>query len=182
MIYGERVRLRGVEREDLPHFVRWLNDPEVRRGLTLYRPLSLAEEEEWFRSLMKQPPDERSLAIEVREGDSWRLIGNSSLMNIDWRNRSAEVGLFIGEKRYWGRGYGTEVLRLWLRHGFETLNLNRIYLRVYANNPRAVHVYENIGFVLEGRLRQALYQDGKYHDILLMSVLRSEWNSQKDGG
>ncbi|RME88009.1 MAG: N-acetyltransferase [Anaerolineae bacterium] len=178
MIYGERVRLRAVEREDLPHFVRWLNDPEVQRGLTLYRPLSLAEEEQWFENLAQQPRDERPLAIEIREGEEWRLVGNSSLMHIDWRNRSAEVGLFIGEKRYWDRGYGSEVLRLWLRYAFETLNLNRVYLHVHANNRRAVHVYEKVGFVLEGRLRQAVYQDGEYHDVLVMSVLRSEWKSE----
>jgi RimJ/RimL family protein N-acetyltransferase len=68
-------------------------------------------------------------------------------------------------------------MRLLLKHGFETLNLHRIFLRVYETNPRAIRTYEKVGFVHEGRMRQALYRQGQYHDILLMSVLRPEWDS-----
>jgi RimJ/RimL family protein N-acetyltransferase len=85
------------------------------------------------------------------------------------------VGIFIGEKSLWNQGYGTEVMKLLLKHGFHTLNLNRIALEVYENNPRAVRSYEKAGFVHEGCKRQGMYKDGHYIDILLMSVLRSEW-------
>lgn len=175
MIYGEKVRLRAIERADLPYFVQWLNDPQVRMYLISDLPISLASEEQWFENVLKSPPEEQPFAIEVQEGDSWRLIGNASFSHIDWHARSAEVGLFIGEKAYWDKGYGTQVMQLMLRHGFETLNLNRIYLQVFADNLRAIRCYEKVGFVLEGRLRQAAYRRGAYQDVLLMSILRSEW-------
>jgi diamine N-acetyltransferase len=125
--------------------------------------------------MLKRPPHEHPFVIEVREGDKWRPIGNCGFHNLDWRCRSAEVGIMIGEKNYWNRGYGTDAMRLLLKHGFGTLNLNRIYLYVYQNNPRAIRTYEKAGFVHEGVRRQAAYKDGQYIDILMMSVLRSEW-------
>ena len=103
------------------------------------------------------------------------MIGNSGFFNIDWRNRGAELGIVIGDKAYWNKGYGTEVMRLLLHHGFTTLNLHRIFLRVFEGNPRAIRAYEKAGFVHEGRMRQAEFRDGKYLDVLLMSVLRPEW-------
>jgi RimJ/RimL family protein N-acetyltransferase len=175
MIYGERVRLRHVEKDDLPHFVGWLNDPEVSHGLLIHTPLSMAEEESWFENMLKNPIDERPLVIEVMEDDEWRMIGNSGYHNLEWRNRNAELGIFIGDKTYWDQGYGTEVVKLLLRHGFSTLNLHRIYLRVFEDNPRAIRSYEKAGFVHEGRLRQDEFHDGQFHDVLFMSVLRPEW-------
>jgi diamine N-acetyltransferase len=175
MIYGDRIRLRHAEREDLPMFVAWLNDPEVRQGLALYLPLSQAEEEGWFEKALKAPPPERPLVIEAKGDENWKTIGNSGFHNVDWRNRNAELGIVIGEKRYWNRGYGTETMRLLLAHGFKTLNLHRIYLRVFENNPRAIRAYEKAGFVLEGKQRQAEYQDGIYLDVIFMSVLKPDW-------
>ncbi|RME07861.1 MAG: N-acetyltransferase [Anaerolineae bacterium] len=178
MISGEGIRLRAVEEVDLPLFVRWLNDPEVRRGITVYRPLSLAAERRWFEAALQRPPDERPFVIEVCSQGEWVAIGNIGLHRIDWRNRSAEVGIMIGEKEYWNQGYGRAAMRLMLSHAFDTLNLQRVSLQVYANNPRAIRSYEKSGFVLEGRLRQAHYQDGVYHDVLVMSVLRPEWQDR----
>ena len=175
MIYGTRVRLRHTEENDLPLFVEWLNDPEVRRGLMLHLPLSIAEEKEWFENMLKSPQDERPLVIEAQTDDGWTMIGNSSFLNLDWRNRNAELGIFIGDKSFWDQGYGTEVMRLLLTHGFATLNLHLIYLRVYENNQRAIRVYEKNGFVEDGRLREMIYQEGKYLDVIFMSVLRNEW-------
>jgi diamine N-acetyltransferase len=175
MIYGERIRFRAVEREDLPRFVAWLNDPEVLQGLLLYLPLSLNDEENWYESMMKRPTDEHPMVIEIQQADEWLPVGNCGFVNIDWRSRSGEVGIFIGEKRLWNRGYGTDAMRLLLQHGFHTLNLNRIALDVYDTNLRAVRSYEKAGFVHEGRKRRAIFKDGEYIDILQMSVLREEW-------
>jgi RimJ/RimL family protein N-acetyltransferase len=175
MLYGNRIRLRGDERNDLPKFVEWLNDPEVRRYLSMNLPISQAAEENWFENMLKHPPEEQSLGIEIKNGEDWELIGNCGIFDINWRTRSAEVGLFIGEKSCWNKGFGTEVMRLLLRHGFGTLNLNRIFLRVDAENLGGIRAYEKAGFVHEARLRQADFRDGKYRDDLIMSVLRSEW-------
>jgi RimJ/RimL family protein N-acetyltransferase len=175
MIIGDRVRLRHVEREDLAQFVEWLNDPEVVQGISMYTPLSMAEEENWFDKMLKNPVEERPLCIEAKQEDGWQMIGNSGFFGIDWRNRSAELGIFIGDKSFWNQGYGTEVMRLLLRYGFSTLNLHRIFLRVFEDNPRAIRTYEKAGFVHEGRLRQGEFHDGQFHDVLVMSVLRPEW-------
>jgi len=179
MIYGKRIRLRAIEREDLPAFVEWLNDPEVIAGLVFHVPMSLEDEGKWFEGLSNRPAEERPLCIEVKTGEGWHMIGDMGLHNIEWTQRAAEMGIMIGDKSYWNQGYGTEAMTLLLKYGFETLNLNRMYLRVYETNLRAIRAYEKAGFVHEGRLRQALYADGKYHDGLVMSVLRSEWDARK---
>jgi diamine N-acetyltransferase len=175
MIYGERLRLRAAEREDIPRFVTWLNDPEVRRFLLPYQPMSLASEERWFEGMLNRPPAEQVLVIQIKDGDDWKPIGNTSFMDVNWVNRSAEVGIFIGEKSCWSQGYGRETMQLMLKHGFETLNLHRIYLRVYEGNVRGIKAYEHAGFKHEGRMRQAGFIEGRYSDILLMSVLSDEY-------
>ena len=177
MIYGERIRLRSIERGDLPHYVEWLNDPEVIEGLMMNLPFSLEDETRWFEGLAGRPAEERPLAIESRDGDGWRLIGSCAFDNINWKNRAGEVGIAIGYKASWNQGYGTETMQLMLKYGFETLNLNRIFLRVYEYNRRAIRSYEKNGFKLEGQLRQARYQAGRYYDEFIMSVLRSEWET-----
>jgi diamine N-acetyltransferase len=189
MIYGERIRLRGMERSDLPHFVTWLNDPEVNVGLAIYPVLSQVEEENWFENIQKKPQAEHPLVIEIRIPRStllgepvstqntrppeydWIPIGDCSFFNLDRTNRSSELGIVIGEKHFWNQGYGTETMGLLLKFGFETLNLHRIYLRVFASNPRAIRAYEKAGFILEGRQRDAVFIHGKYVDVLMMSVL-----------
>lgn len=177
MIIGERIRLRAINREDLPRFVTWLNDPEVRQGLTHFQPFSMEDEEDWYEGMRKRPLEEHPLVIEIPVGEEWQPIGNCALFGFDWRVRQAEFGIFIGAKEHWDKGYGTEALKLFLKYGFETLNLNRISLRVYENNPRAIRSYEKAGLIPEGRLRQGHFQDGEYIDVILMSILRSEWIS-----
>lgn len=185
MIYGDRIRLRAAEKSDLPMFVTWLNDPEVRQFLLMNLPLSLAAEEKWFEAMSSRPPAEQVLVIEVAPADGdpearYFPIGNTSFMDVDWVNRSAEIGIFIGEKMFWSRGYGREAMRLMQRHGFGTLNLNRIMLRVFEHNLRGIKSYEHAGFHHEGKLRQGLYQDGRYYDVLIMSILREEWAANQN--
>lgn len=179
IIYGKRIRLRAVEREDVKKFHEWVNDPEVTQGLQMYLPMSMVDEENWFERVSKGDPKEKPLAIEIRKGKNWKMIGNCGVFGISSTNRSAELGIMIGAKEEWNRGYGAEAMTLLLRHCFETLNLNRACLRVYEENVRAVRSYEKAGFVLEGRQREAVYKRGKYDNILFMSVLRSEWAARK---
>ena len=194
MIYSERLRLRAIERTDLPHFVAWLNDPEVIVGLPGVFPLSQINEEAWLEATLKLPLAQQPMMIEIGVtgvrppgavsyppdvmpvSKDWLPVGDCGFHIIDWRNRSAEFGIVIGEKRFWNQGYGTEAVNLLVRFGFQTLNLHRIMLRVDANNPRAIRAYEKAGFIHEGRLRDAEFKDGKYHDLLLMSILDHERN------
>jgi RimJ/RimL family protein N-acetyltransferase len=100
-------------------------------------------------------------------------------MNFNRQAHSAEIGIVIGEKDFWNKGFGTEAMRLMVDYGFSTLNLNRIHLHVYETNPRGIHCYEKVGFQQEGRLRQAHYLEGRYIDILAMSILNNDWMEQK---
>ena len=175
MIYFNNLRLRGIDREDIPLFLRWFNDPEVIKGISMYLPMSRAGEEQWFDEMLKRPKDEQPLMVEIKEQDGWVPIGTCGFFSINWRIRSAEIGIAIGEKSYWDKGHGTNVMRLLLRHGFGTLNLNRISLQVYEDNQRAIRAYEKAGFVQEGVLRQGAYMNGQYKDVIIMSVLRVEW-------
>ncbi|MEN6555447.1 MAG: GNAT family protein [Anaerolineaceae bacterium] len=184
-ITSERLRLRAAEKADIPMFIRWISDPEVTEHLLLRLPMSLAEEEIWFENMIARPAAEHVYVIEARIPPSeagaetqWLPIGNTSFISILEIDRCAEIGIMLGEKSWWNKGYGTETMRTMLRHGFETLNLHRIWLQVYANNQRGMRAYEKAGFRREGIYREGHYQAGKYHDIILMSILRQEWDSQ----
>ena len=100
-------------------------------------------------------------------------------MNIIWKDRVGTCGIFIGDKNEQGKGYGTEAMKLLLGYGFNTLNLNRLDLKVNDFNSRAIKCYQNLGFVEEGRMREASFVNGKYHDQILMSILRKEWKNTK---
>ena len=180
MLTGKRVRLRAIEREDIPTFVRWLNDREVTRFLLVNSPFSKAMEEKWFEGQLANPPHEgQVLAIEARVGEDWVHIGNSGIHRVDPVNRSGEFGILIGEKSYWNQGFGREATQLTLQHGFDDLNLHRIFLRVYENNPRAIACYKAAGFIQEGVLREAIFKNGSYINEVEMGILQSEWNKGK---
>jgi len=170
MIYGTLTRLRRIERDDIPTFVRWFADPEVREFLLLNRPISIAEEEQWFVQQL-QSQNAELFAIETNDGIH---IGNIGLHDINWLHRSAEMGIVIGHKQYWGKGYGSDAIRTLLRFAFDEMNLHRVQLTVYEDNARAIRAYEKCGFRHEGRLRDAVYRKGRYYDMLLMSVLSGE--------
>jgi len=175
MISGEWTRLRAVTADDLRRFVGWFNDPEVTQGLSRISPLNIEEERRWFEESNQKDVFERPLAIDALHEGKWAHIGSCGFFNHDPVAQQAELGILIGDKRFWDQGLGTEAMRLLLQHGFETLNFRRISLRVLEFNQRARKVYERVGFVHEGRLRQDAFRRGKYWDTLVMGILRSEW-------
>ena len=183
MIYGDQVRLRHNERSDLERYALWINDPEVRQGLATLLPMSLAEEEIWFETTLERDPVKQPFAIEVKQDESWVHIGGCGFHEVNERARHAELGILIGRKDLWGQGYGTEAMKVLMKHGFDTLNFRRIYLRVFEFKERAIRLYQGLGFVEEGRLRQDCFRNGRYWDTILMGLLRSEWqgyNPQED--
>jgi RimJ/RimL family protein N-acetyltransferase len=177
MISGKRIRLRALEKSDLPAAVRWLNDSEVTENLLHDIPLSLAREELWYQKMLENPPETHVLAIEVKDGDEWWHIGTTAFHNVDWKNRIGEYGIMIGEKSQWGKGYGYEATLLMLQYAFNHLNLNKVFLYAIETNARGIRVYEKAGFIHEGRLRQDIHKNGRYLDVFAMSVLREEWKN-----
>lgn len=120
MIVGQGIRLRSIERTDLPTLVTWLNDPELRDHLAAYLPISLAEEERWFERLAERPREQRPWLIEVQADGRWLLIGSCSLHDVDWRIRSGMLGIMIGDKAEWSKGYGSRAVALLVQFAFET--------------------------------------------------------------
>ncbi|MFX1344616.1 MAG: GNAT family N-acetyltransferase [Promethearchaeota archaeon] len=179
MLKGDRVILGPVKREYIDSYLKWLNDPEITQFLTIFLPLTRMMEEDWIENL-KNRNDTIAFAILILdEKNVEKLIGNCGLHAIDWKNRVSEIGIMIGEKEYQSKGYGTEAMQILLDYGFNTVNLNRIQLRVYEFNSRAINSYKKIGFIEEGRMRKAVFINGKYHDIIIMSILHEEWLSNK---
>jgi RimJ/RimL family protein N-acetyltransferase len=177
MIEGTLVNLRAMEMADLERNHRWINDREVTWGLAMRYEMSLAAEEEWMRNRTSKGVtySDVGFAIETKDG---LHIGNCGLHQASPEHRDAEAGIMIGDKAYWSKGYGSDALATLLRFGFQEMNLHRVGLRVYDFNARAIASYRKCGFVEEGRMREAQYQDGAYHDIVVMSVLRNEWTAR----
>lgn len=173
---GRRICLRPIDMDDLERFFRWFNDEKLRRFLLLPFPTTRMGERAFIRK-MQELKDGVVLSIIVRKGG--RLIGNVSLFKLQSVHRSAELGIAIADLSQASKGYGTEALRLMLDYAFGTLNLNRVELSVHDFNRRALAAYRKAGFVEEGRKRQSYYCDGKYHDDIVMGILRSEWKAYK---
>jgi RimJ/RimL family protein N-acetyltransferase len=175
-LIGTRIYLRPIEMDDIPKMCEWVNHPDVTRTLRMLRPMTTLNEREFVEHVSRSATDIATLIV-VKAGD--RPIGTCGLMRIDWVARHAGFGIGIGNPREWGKGYGSEATRLITRYAFETLNLNRVWLDVHADHPTARRAYEKSGFRVEGTQRQAAFRDGRYVDMLLMSVLRSEWEAAR---
>ncbi len=177
MIRGDRVVLRAITRDDLPVFVRWFNYPEVTQFLGGHMwPLSPESEERWFQRQLDAQALILGIETAATEEEPGVLIGNISLMDSSDRNHHTELGIVLGEKAFWSKGYGRDAIKTLLRHAFDELNYHRVFLRVYDFNPRAVRCYEACGFRVEGRLRQHMFRHGQWHDEILMGVLRDEFH------
>ena len=173
---GKKVRLRPLSLEDIDHVMMWVNDPEVTRTLLIGRyPMSREAEREWIEARMKPSATETVFAIETKEG---QYLGGINLFRIHPVERHAELGIVIGRKSAWGKGYATEAMELLIRYGFCELNLHMIYLGVMASNAAAKRVYERLGFIEEGCLRHRIFREGRYVDMYSMSLLRDEWRER----
>jgi RimJ/RimL family protein N-acetyltransferase len=179
MISEGRVRLRSLEAGDLDRTRAWVNDPEVARLVNRVAPVSAAEQQAWYQRVTS---DRQQVIFAVELLADRRHIGNCGLKGIDPRARKAELWMYLGEPATWGQGYGTEVCRALCRFGFERLNLHRIHLYTPAYNRRAVALYEKVGFKTEGLLRHEVFQDGGYHDAVVMGMLREEFPGAETGG
>jgi RimJ/RimL family protein N-acetyltransferase len=165
----EDVYLRALELSDVDRTHRWHNDARLYDMLVSpFRYVSHAAEEEWIRRKVAYSQTESQLALCLREGD--QHIGNVHLTNIDWVSRHACVGIFIGAAQHWSKGYGRQAMRLILRHAFHDLGLHRVYLTVLEDNHRAIKTYEKCGFVVEGRLRQHDFKQGRFQDLIFMGI------------
>lgn len=174
VLRGRLTWLRPSERSDIDLFVRWFNDAETLQYLSMRAPMGRALEERWFDRMLEAEGREGYHFVMCRREDDLPF-GTIGFFAIDRDNGSAELGISIGEKALWNQGLGTDAMEVLLDYGFGELRLERIALDVYDYNQRARHVYEKVGFTLEGTRRRATYRHGAYHDVHSMAILRDEW-------
>lgn len=169
---GNSVALRAITNADLDTLRSFINDPEVLKFSNVYRPVSDGQQAAWFASI-----DGASSQVwfAIDRLDDASLIGTCCLVDIEWIGRVAELRIRIGDKGAWGKGFGSDACDRLVEYGFQTLNLERIWLRVFAPNTAAIRMYEKLGFVVEGRLRRAWHFQGVTDDVIVMGLLRDEW-------
>lgn len=183
MLKGKRILLRGVRRDDLPRLWEFSNDAETIQLGDAEPPIPRSLERmqaEYDQNTAKGGRDGTWFAIDV----GGRVIGQCGLYNFDkfhGVSHSCELGIIIGDKDYWNHGYGREAINLLLDYAFRYWNVHRVGLETSSANPRAIHCYAACGFIEEGRLRQAEWQNGQYVDTVLMGILREEWEHKQQG-
>lgn len=168
------IYLRELTRSDLPQIHRWRQNKTVVHWLAEpFRYLNEETESEWFDHYQQNRHRQVRLAICLTK--THQHIGNIYLLNIHPVHRTAEISLFIGELAGHNQGHGTQAMHLCLQHAFEELNLNRLYLTVWTQNKPAIKLYEKLGFVKEGVAREAIYKAGKYENLYMYALVKSQW-------
>lgn len=161
--------LTPLEQTDLPLLQQWKNDRQLREdGMGWRFPVSIAMESRWLEKAMDDSPNRCVFAL--RHKDSGNLAGYSQLYDIDLINRNASYGILIGDREAWGKGLGKQVVRAVTDFAFNDLGLRKVHLQTPADNERAKRVYQALGFVLEGTLRDHYFRSGKYVDLLCYSL------------
>jgi RimJ/RimL family protein N-acetyltransferase len=181
MLKGEKVILRALSREDLQRQWAFNNDLEIEvlGGGDPPEPQALERlEAEFDASTQKGGRDGTSFAIEA----DGKYIGGCALFHFDQIAHTCEMGIGIGDRAYWGHGYGRDAIRVVLEYAFRLRNVHKVWLTVNSDNERAIRSYERCGFVEEGRLRKQVWNNGRYIDLVYMGVLREEWEARVAGG
>ncbi|MFC7322082.1 GNAT family N-acetyltransferase [Halobacillus campisalis] len=181
MLKGEIVELRPVSREDLAHLYRWANDEKLTQqgsgssaALQNNNPKE-AIEAHYENNLTSHDMWTHGKVFIVYTLATDEVIGKCDFRQVNPITRSAEIGLNIGERSFWGKGYGQDIIKTMLKHLFYTLNVRRVQLDTWSGNHQAIRLYEKCGFKHEGKLRQNEFIDGEYYDTVLMGLLREEY-------
>jgi RimJ/RimL family protein N-acetyltransferase len=179
MLCGALVRLAAEDPDEQAKAISgWDEDSEWWRLLAtepsnLFSPKKIKE---WIeKGQEKEPPSDYFFAIRTLEGN--HLIGFIGLEGEMFPHGESFVGIGIGEREFWSKGYGSDAMRVILRFAFQELNLRRVALVTFEYNPRAIRSYEKAGFVFEGRVREYLLREGRRWDLIFMGVLREQWQS-----
>jgi RimJ/RimL family protein N-acetyltransferase len=173
-LVSNRVQLRSLDINDINEFYEWSCDREVTQfSLSAYSyPQSKSDISAWLSGINLSS---KCVSLGVCCSETGKLIGYAGIASISALNRSGEYFILIGDKAYWGKGFGTEVTKIVTDYGFKTLGLHRIELTAYANNPAAIRAYEKAGYIHEGVKQQSGYRNGEFIDKVLMAVLSPNW-------
>ena len=171
-LVGEKVYLSPVNPEDYEINTKWLNDANITQYLSIHnKTVSLQGEKDYLESVSKL--DGHFCIVNLHTDE---LIGNIAFDEIDYRNGTATLGIFIGDEKNLSKGYGSEAIKLLLNFGFNELRLHSVILTTLSTNPRAIKAYEKCGFKEFGRKHDALYRNGKYIDLIYMEIINKKVN------
>ena len=174
---GELTRLRAVELTDVDRFYCWVNDLDVTEHLAIVYPMSMAAEQAWAeQAIRRNSYGHLTFAVDVIE--TGEHVGNCGLHDVHPVDRVAELGVMIGAKDHWGKGYAFDALGMLLAFAFRSMNLRRVMLRADANHARAIALYERLGFRDEGVQRGAHWSRGRALDFRVMGIMRDEFDHQ----
>lgn len=176
-IYGDRIKLRLMTREDTEKIVTWRNNPRVRFHFIYQELFTTKGHEKWFDTMIETG---KAVQFIICEKDTDRPIGSVYFRDINETHKKAEYGIFIGEDDAVGKGLGTEVCKLACRYGFETYGWNKIMLRAFADNTQAIKSYENAGFRKEAVLKEDVCIDGIFRDIVFMALFAGDVIKDED--
>jgi len=168
---GKKTVLRPISEHDIPLFLRWFNDPDVRPYLMTIFPVTEGKERDWIENMNKKSETEVVLMIEAKGVP----IGTMGIHAIDWRSGVGTTGAAIGEKQYWDKGYGTDAKMALLDYAFNTLNLRKIMTRVKAFNKRSIAYSLHCGYKVEGRLKEQVFAHGCYWDEVILGLFKKDW-------
>jgi RimJ/RimL family protein N-acetyltransferase len=174
-IIGDKIRLRPLKKEDLSNRVRWFNDPDINKTLFLEENLQLDKTLEWF-DRVKNDDSRMDFAIDSMDGEP---IGVAGLANINRTHRTAECYCIIGQRKFWGKGIGTEAHRIMFEWAFDKLGIEKIWADINPENIAILKVVERLGFKSEGLLRKDRIIGGRRVDVLRIGLLREEFKKQK---
>lgn len=165
------IYLRPITAEDTDDIIRWRNSEHVRQYFIYQGDFTKEGHLQWLETKIKTGKVAQFIIIEKQTN---KAIGSVYLRDIDQNQHKAEYGIFIGEESEKGKGYGTQSARLMIEYAFANMGLHRIYLRVFADNKRAISSYKKAGFSQEGILRDDVYVQGEYRDIVWMAIINSQ--------
>ncbi len=171
------VMLRRITIEDTDNIIKWKNKPEVKKNFCIQDDLTREVHLKWFANKIQTGEVEQFIIIDRTTNTP---VGSTYLRDIDMKNKKAEFGIFIGEDSARNKGIGTDTTKLMLQYAFEKLKLNKVFLRVFANNLAAIKAYEKAGFEYEGTAKEDIcLPNGKYQDIIFMSKLNDNRIEEK---
>lgn len=170
-----KISFTQVMTSDSDKLFKWINDPELVHFNSTFSPVDDLSHAEWFDRIRK---DKSVRIFSIRKNENNELIGTCQLHSINLLHRTAELQIRIGETDQLEKGFGTDAVKLLLKFGFNELGLNRIFLRVFDSNERAIRVYEKAGMKIEGKLRESLFINGEFINILVLAILKSEFGNK----
>jgi RimJ/RimL family protein N-acetyltransferase len=173
-LVGDKLYLRPLAETDIDgEYLAWLHDPDVTRYLETGRFPSTPETLRAYLRRFEHATDNLAFAIVDKATDLH--IGNVTLNAINWVHRTADTGLMIGRKEFWGRGYAFEAWSVLIEYAFTRLNLRKLIAGVIEDNAASLHVLRRLGFQIEGTRRAAVFVDGSYRNSLLLGMFRDEF-------